>query len=59
MTYDHEARDTYSVAVKATDSSHVGASIAVTIMIEDVDEPPNAPARPTVRGHSTRSLSAS
>ena len=59
VTYDHEARDTYSVAVKATDSSHVGASIAVTIMIEDVDEPPNPPARPTVRGRSTRSLSVS
>ena len=59
VTYDYEAKNIYSVVVKATDSSQVGASIAVTIHIGDVDEPPNAPARPTVRGHSTRSLSVS
>ena len=55
--YDHEAGISYSVVVKATDSRNVGASIDVTITISDEDEPPNAPARPTVGGHSTKSLS--
>ena len=59
VTYDFEAKSSYSVAVKATDPSNVAASIDVTIELEDVPEPPNAPAAPSVAGHSTKSLSVS
>ena len=52
VTYDHEAKDTYSVTVKATDTSAATATIAVTITVTDVAEPPAAPAAPTVTATS-------
>ena len=56
VAYDFEARDAYAVTVKATDSHNTSATIAVDIDITDVDEPPDAPSRPTVAGHSITSL---
>ena len=59
VTYDFEARDSYAVTVKATDSHNTSATIAVDIDITDVDEPPDAPSRPTVSSESITSLSVS
>ena len=61
VTYDHEAKSSYSVTVKADDSNGGTDTIAVTISITDVDEPPAAPAAPTVSATSgsTTSLDVS
>ena len=48
VTYDHESQAEYSVTVKADDGNGGTDTIAVTIDIADVDEPPSAPAEPTV-----------
>ena len=48
VTYDHELQPEYSVTVKADDGNGGTDTIAVTIDIADVDEPPSAPAAPTV-----------
>ena len=48
VTYDHESQPEYSVTVKADDGNGGTDTIAVTIDIADVDEPPSAPAAPTV-----------
>ena len=48
VTYDHELQPEYSVTVKADDGNGGTDTIAVTIDIIDVDEPPSAPAAPTV-----------
>ena len=48
MTYDHESQSEYSVTVKADDGNSGTDTIAVTIDITDVAEPPSAPAAPTV-----------
>ena len=47
VSYDHEAKSDYTVTVTASDGA-VAATATVTIMITDVDEPPAAPAAPTV-----------
>ena len=60
VSYDHEAKASYTVTVTASDgTSTTGAS--VTISVTDVDEPPSAPATPTVSAvsGSTTSLSVS
>ena len=50
VTYDHEAtQNSYSVRVKATDNEGSTGTIAVTITVTDVDEPPDAPAAPRVK----------
>ena len=43
VTYDHEARSSYSVTVTATDTSNATATATVTITVTDVDEPPLPP----------------
>ena len=49
VDYDHEAaKNSYSVTVKADDGKSGTDTIAVTITVTDVDEPPSAPAMPTV-----------
>ena len=48
VTYDHELQPEYSVTVKADDGNGGTDTIAVTIDIADEDEPPSAPAAPTV-----------
>ena len=40
--YDHEARDTYSVTVRASDGQGGRATVVVGISVTDVDEPPSA-----------------
>ena len=57
--YDYEAKPSYSVAVKATDPHRISDTIALTIRLNDVAEPPLAPRAPSVSGHSTKSLSVS
>ncbi len=50
---DHETRDSYSVTVKVDDRQSKSNSVAaksVTITVDDVLEPPPAPAAPTVAG---------
>ena len=57
VTYDHEAKSTYFVTVKADDGKGGTDVIAVTISVTDVPEPPDAPAAPSVSSASTTSLS--
>ena len=52
---NYEERDSYSVTVKAddgTDTRNSFAAISVTIMVNNVDEPPSKPAAPSVAGIS-------
>ena len=52
---DYESRQSYSVTVKAEDGSETRnsfAAISVTIMVNDVDEPPTKPTAPAVSGIS-------
>ena len=59
VTYDHETKSSYAVIVKADDSNGGTDTIAVTITVTDVDEPPARPAAPSVSSvaNSTTSLS--
>ena len=57
VTYDHEARSSYSVTVKADDGNAGNATTAVTITVTDVAEPPAAPAAPTVTATSASTTS--
>ena len=43
IAYDHEARDAYSVTVRARDGQGGRATIVVGVSVTDVDEPPGAP----------------
>ena len=55
-SYDHEAKDSYTVTVTASDGTD-SAVADVTITITDVDEPPDAPATPTVTAAAGSSTS--
>ena len=57
VTYDHEARSSYSVTVKADDGNAGTATVAVTITVTDVAEPPAAPSAPTVTATSASTTS--
>ena len=61
VTYDHETKSTYSVTVKVDDGNGGTDTIAVTITVTDVNEPPGRPAAPTVTAtpNTTDSLSVS
>ena len=62
VTYDHETTSSYSVTVKADDGNGGTDTIAVTITVTDIDEPPDKPAsEPTVTATvgSTTSLDVS
>ena len=48
VTYDHETKPSYSVTLKAEDDSGGSDTLAVTITITDVNEPPGRPAAPSV-----------
>ena len=48
VTYNHEAKSTYTVVVKADDGNGGTDTVTVTIAVTDVDEPPGRPAAPTV-----------
>ena len=45
---DHEAKSTYNVTVTVTDRKGLTDTIEVTITVQDVNEPPLAPSKPTV-----------
>ena len=53
---DFESRNSYAVVVTAADPSGATDTIAVTIDVTDMDEPPPAPAAPTVSTASPTSL---
>ena len=61
VTYDHEAKSTYAVTVKADDMRGGSDTVAVTITVTDVAEPPDLPDAPTVSATSgsTTSLDVS
>ena len=48
VTYNHEAKSTYTVIVKADDGKDATGTITVTITVTDVNEPPGRPAAPSV-----------
>ena len=48
VTYDFESKSEYSVTVKADDGKGGTDTIAVRILLDDVDEPPSAPTAVTV-----------
>ena len=48
VTYDHETTPSYSVTLKADDGNGGTDTLAVTITITDVEEPPGRPAAPSV-----------
>ena len=50
---DHEAKDTYSATVTATDGKGATDSATVNIKVSDELEPPLAPSAPTVRADGT------
>ena len=56
---DHEAGSSRSVSVTASDGNGGSATIPVTVLVTDVDEPPDAPSAPTVTGASSSSLAVS
>ena len=45
VTYDHEAKSSYTVTVTATDTASMTAIATVAITVTDVDEPPLAPTQ--------------
>ena len=59
VTYDRETQSSYSVTLKADDGNGGSDTLAVTITITDVSEPPGRPAAPSVSSvaGSTTSLS--
>ena len=48
VTYDHETKPSYSVTLKADDDNGGSGTLAVTIDLTDVEEPPDRPAAPSV-----------
>ena len=50
VSYDFETKSSYSVTVKAEDSAGGTDTVALTITVTDVNEPPSAPRRPHRRG---------
>ena len=61
VTYNHEAKSSYTVIVKADDTKGGTATVTVTITVTDVTEPPGQPAAPSVSptSGSTTSLDVS
>ena len=59
IAYDHEEKSVYSMIVKADDGNGGTATIFVHIQITDVEEPPSAPAAPTVEAVADTSDSLS
>ena len=53
---DHEQGVVYRVSVKVEDGAGHDDTIAVTISVSDVAEPPTAPSPPTLRNRTTTSL---
>ena len=49
MTYDFESKSSYSLTATVSDGGGGTDALGVTITLTNVNEPPDAPARPTVR----------
>ncbi len=58
-TYDHEATARHELTVRVVDGQGGSATIAVTVEITDLREPPGIPAPPTVLVESSSRLGAS
>ncbi|MXY15707.1 MAG: hypothetical protein F4Y57_01530 [Acidobacteria bacterium] len=56
---DHEAGSSRSVTVGVSDGNGGSATMPVTVLVTDVEEPPDVPSSPTVAGASSTSLSVS
>ena len=56
VTYDYEAKTSYAPTVRASDGT-ASATITVTITVTDVNEPPDAPAAPSVTATSGSTMS--
>ena len=56
IVVDHELLGSYSLMVVATDNYDARAQIELTIMINDLEEPPDAPVAPTVTAFSATDL---
>ncbi|MDE0350594.1 MAG: sulfatase-like hydrolase/transferase [Gammaproteobacteria bacterium] len=56
---DYEAGSSRAVTVSAANADGGATSIPVTVVVTNVDEPPDAPPAPTVSGASSTSLSVS
>ena len=59
VTYNYEDKDRYEVTVEADDNRGGTATIAVTIHVADVNEPPERPSAPRVEAASSTSLTVS
>ena len=57
VTYNHEAKSSYTVIVKADDGNGGTDTITVMITLTDVDEPPGRPAAPSVTATAGSSTS--
>ena len=55
VAYDHEVRPRYELTVEAR-AGEDAASIALTVLVTDVEEPPEAPAPPKVESATPTSL---
>ena len=53
---DYEARKAYSLVVQVEDSRGRTDSVDVTVVVFDVDEPPDAPSAPVVTARTSTSL---
>ena len=50
--FDHEARARYQVTVRAEDDRGADGTVAVTVEVGNVDEPPDTPENPTVESEA-------
>ena len=57
VTYNHEARSTYTVIVRVDDGNGGADTVTVTITVTDVNEPPGRPAVPSVTATAGSSTS--
>ncbi len=55
-TYDYETKSSYQVTVSARDPSGVTGSHNVTILLNDVDEPPDQPDPPEITATTVSSI---
>ena len=59
VDYDHENKSSYQVTLEVEDAWQATDSIAVTIAVSDVLEPPVAPGRPNAYGKSPYAIEVS
>ena len=57
VTYDHEAKGSYSLRVRVEDGKGGRATTTATIVVENEDEPPGRPSAPAVTASTLNSLS--